>query len=43
MGTVSDSLAQLSPPLQDLVAVVEYLNELDYNISWGEHAGGCWS
>ena len=39
MGTVSDSLAQLSPPLQDLVAVVEYLNELGYNISWGEHAG----
>jgi hypothetical protein len=41
MGTVSDSVAQLSPPLRDLVAVVEYLNELGYNISWGEH-GGRW-
>lgn len=39
MGTVSDSVAQLSPPLQDLVAVVEYLNDLGYNVSWGEHAG----
>lgn len=39
MGNVSDSVAQLSPHLRDLVAVVEYLNELGYNISWGEHGG----
>ena len=39
MGNVSDMVAQLSPHLEDLVDVVEYLNELGYNISWGEHAG----
>ena len=39
MGNVSDMVAQLPPHLKDLVAVVEFLNELGYNISWGEHAG----
>ena len=39
MGNVSGWVAQLPPRLEDLVAVVEYLNELGNNVSWGEHAG----